>query len=225
MTAGRHEDVPLVQLNGASFGYGGAPVVVDASLALRPGVWVEVEGSNGSGKTTLLRGAIGLLAPASGSARVITDRIGYVPQVRGLNPLLPLTAREVVAQGLVRRNRTGRKRAEERAAATRKVNAILSDVGLTSAAGSAFNELSGGQQQRVLIARALVGEPELLALDEPWNGIDREHVRSIAAFVAGRAREAGIGVLCISHGVEDREDLVDMTIRVEAGKLHAQESG
>jgi zinc transport system ATP-binding protein len=223
--SGPQDSDVLVHLNGASFGYGNTAVLNGVDLELRPGDWVEVEGANGSGKTTLLRGAIGLLAPRSGSSTFLADRIGYVPQVRNLNLLMPLTVREVVAQGFVRRTRTGRRLPSTKRERNEAVSSILEEVDLRHAIGAPFEQLSGGQQQRVLIARALVGEPSLLALDEPWNGIDRAHVRSIAELVARYKHDHDIGVLCISHGVEDREDLVDRSIRVEGGGLRVLTGG
>jgi zinc transport system ATP-binding protein len=151
---------------------GGAAVLEDVTFSVKRGEFIYVIGPNGGGKTTLLRLLLGLLRPDAGEIAVFGQappganrRIGYLPQHQFFDPQFPVTALEVVLTGLSFN--------PIRAAADRRrAAAALDETGLADAAGRPYAVLSGGQRQRVLIARALVGDPELLLLDEPTSNVD-----------------------------------------------------
>ncbi|HEY8218035.1 MAG TPA: metal ABC transporter ATP-binding protein [Acidimicrobiia bacterium] len=197
----------LLEAHHLSFAYGAepTPVVDDVSLVLRQGEFVALAGPNGSGKSTLLRLLLGLLAPASGEARLFgadprslreRARLGYVPQRHVLAPDLPVTVEEVVATGrLARCGWWRRPRAADRVA----IDHAIESVGLTPETRRPVLELSGGQQQRVLIARALASEPELLVLDEPVAGVDAESQRLFRDSLVHLVEEHGAAVLLVSH--------------------------
>ena len=179
--------VPLAaELRGVCFAHvQGAPVLVDVDLAIRRGERLAVVGPNGGGKTTLLRLLLGLLEPDSGRIEVLgrapaeaRRRIGYVPQHAAIDVSAPASALDVVLMGCLRRSpwglRFGRRDRE-------RAHEALDRVGLSAMVGRRLRELSGGQCQRVLIARALIGEPELLLLDEPTSGVDVDTERAIMA--------------------------------------------
>lgn len=194
-----------LELTGAAFGYGAETRVEDLSLTVPAGAAVALIGPNGSGKSTLLRGILGLADLTHGSARVLGTtpvdarrRVGTLPQSDARDTSLPVTVRTVVSMGLYREagsfGRIGR-------AGREAIASAIDLVGLSPFAGRLFGELSGGQQQRAILARALVSNPDLLLLDEPFNGLDRENREMLLDLVA-RQREEGRTVIVSTHDLE-----------------------
>ncbi len=167
---------PLIQLENLSFSYDGLAVLQDVTFSIRTGEFICMVGPNGGGKTTLLKLILGLLKPKAGTVSVFglpaeqgRQHIGYVPQHAQVDPQFPVTALDVVLMGRLTSSRqSGFYTARDRQAARDS----LGQLGLSDFSGRPFSALSGGQRQRVLIARALVGEPELLLLDEPTSSLD-----------------------------------------------------
>jgi ABC-type Mn2+/Zn2+ transport system ATPase subunit len=159
----------LLALAGVTCGYGGAAVLVDVDLAVHRGEFVGIVGPSGAGKTTALRVLAGSMRVAHGSVtRRPGLRMAYVPQVETINWSFPVTVRECLLMARVDGRRVPwASRAERAQAAT-----VLAQLDIGDLADRHIRELSGGQQQRVFIARALVGEPELLLMDEPTSGVD-----------------------------------------------------
>ncbi len=167
---------PIISCRDLSFGYGGQPLLTKVNITIPAGDFVCVVGPNGSGKTTLLKLALGLLQPTSGRITVLGKSpkrsrgdIGYVPQHPRLDPLFPVSALDVTLMGRLGRAPAlfgWRRQDKDRA------RQALDEVGMSDRADQHYAALSGGQKQRVLIARALVGDPELLLLDEPTAGLD-----------------------------------------------------
>lgn len=194
-----------LELTGAAFGYGGETRVEDLTLRVPAGAAVALIGPNGSGKSTLLRGILGLADLTAGSARVLGSSpeaarrsVGTLPQSDARDTSLPVTVRTVVSMGLYREvgafGRIGKAGRDAIASAIRL-------VGLEAFAGRIFGELSGGQQQRAILARALVSNPRLLLLDEPFNGLDRENREMLLDLVA-RQREERRTVIVSTHDLE-----------------------
>lgn len=159
---------PLVRFEHVGCGYGAAPVVEDVTFEVTAGDFLGIVGPSGSGKTTVLRALLGLLPLRYG--QIVRDdalRIGYVPQVEAVDWSFPATVRDVVEMAVPTR-RFGRRPSAER----ERVGVVLERLGLEGLDGRHIRDLSGGQQQRVFLARALVGEPELLVLDEPAGNVD-----------------------------------------------------
>lgn len=216
--------MPVIELDGLRFGYGAAPVLDGVDLALGPGELAVLAGANGSGKSTLLKLCVGLLRPEAGTVRLlggdprdpgIRRRIGYAPQGLRVATSLPVSVTEVVASGLVPAK--GLFRRMDRRDWSR-VNAALDAVGLGDLSAECMFELSGGQQQRAILARALVGDPEVLLLDEPTTGIDQQVRPAIAAELRRRA-DAGTTVVVVSHDPDDFHDVCDRILVIDRGRV------
>ena len=211
---------PLVKLAAASFGYGGEPVVREASLEIRANEFVAVLGANGSGKTTLLRGLLGFVPPLAGRVeRRPRLRVGYVPQRETLDPLYPLSAAQVARTGSWRdlpfwRFTGARERALTRAA--------LEACDASGFASRRYAELSGGQRQRVLLARALASDPELLLLDEPTAGVDPDAERAILDLLRSLRETRGLAIWMVTHQVAALGNRADRCLVVSQGRVHAQ---
>ncbi len=159
----------LVRLDRVTCAYGPTPVLANVDLTLTADQFSGIVGPSGSGKTTLLRVLLGTVAPVAGTvARPPGLRIGYVPQVDAINWSFPVTVAECVLMARTRGRILPWRSREEHA----QVGEILARLGIEHLAGRHIRELSGGQQQRVFIARALLGEPQLLLMDEPTSGVD-----------------------------------------------------
>lgn len=176
----------LLSVENISAGYGANTVLRDVSLTVEPGEIITIVGPNGSGKTTLLRALIGATRPKTGTIRRKPGlRLGYVPQKLPIDPTLPMT----VERFLRLPGNTPRAaclRALERA----RVPALLD---------SQMSALSGGQLQRVLLARALIGEPELLLLDEATQGLDQPGSAAFYRQIEAVRQDTGCAVVMISH--------------------------
>jgi ABC-2 type transport system ATP-binding protein len=183
--AGR--DGPLLAVSGVRKSYRRRPVLREVSLEVHPGEVVAVTGENGAGKTTLLRICAGLETPDRGSA----DRhaaAGYCPQEPALLDLL--TAGEHVA--LFAAGQPGRR--GETAAAGRE---LLASFGVP-AARTLARDLSGGARQKLSLALALLGQPRLLLLDEPYQGFDHGSYLDFWRH-ADAWRADGKGVVMVTH--------------------------
>ncbi|PIE75579.1 ABC transporter [bacterium DOLJORAL78_65_58] len=151
---------------------------------------VMLAGDNGSGKTTILRGILDLNDRRGGQViwGVPREKVGYVPQESVIDGSVPARALDVVRTGQPLDWGASRERALE----------ALDQVGLRARADVLFGSLSGGQRQRVLVARALVGGPCLLVLDEPTVNVDAETADQIGSLLEN-LRSGGLGMVITSH--------------------------
>ena len=195
---------PIAELREVTFGYGrGRPVLERVDLRIEHDDLLGIIGPNGSGKTTLLRLLLGLLEPSRGSIELFgrpparaRRRVGYVPQHAQVDVTVPATALDVVLMGRLRLSPWGPGfGARHRHAAV----AALERVGVAKLAHRPLADMSGGQRQRVLIARAIVGEAELLLLDEPTTGVDFHAEQELMELLLELNRE--IPIVMVSHDV------------------------
>ncbi|CAM3121132.1 metal ABC transporter ATP-binding protein [Filibacter tadaridae] len=204
----------IIQLDDVSFSYDHSIVLDHIHLEVGEGEFWALIGPNGSGKSTLINIILGLLKPSSGSVELFgsdinsfkhRERIGYVSQKsNSFNSGFPATVLEVVRSGLTRKSglfRSFSKKDEQKALKS------LGIVGMESFARQNIGELSGGQQQRVFIARALVGEPDLLIMDEPTVGIDQQNVASFYSMLNELNRDHGIAIVLVTHEIDLVTDL------------------
>ena len=196
-----------------SFSYGGDRVLENISLSIRQEEFVGIAGLNGSGKTTLLKILVGLLKPDTGMVEFTCHKgecegkfpcrpcIGYVPQ------------QAVSASAAVPGHRTGgcrngglrpvRPLSRPTTDDFRIIDKTIAEAGLCRVAGELFSDLSGGQQQRVLIARALAGNPHILALDEPTNGVDARSKEEFYSLLSHLHSTHKLTVLLILHDLTE----------------------
>ncbi len=177
---------PLLSARGICVRYGATEVLHDVTLSLAPAEIVTIVGPNGSGKSTLLRALLGILPAAEGSVtRAPGLRIGYVPQRLAIDRTLPLTVRRFLSLPV-------RVTEEE---ATR----VLARVGMAGTGRLQLAALSGGQLQRVLLARALLGTPQALLLDEPTQSLDQPGEAAFYRLLEDVRQDTGCAVLMVSH--------------------------
>jgi len=204
--ANKRHAQPMLQVSGLNVYYGESHILRDVDLSVSPGEMVCLIGRNGVGKTTLLKTIMGLLPPGSGAiafnGQSIThqssDRrarlgIGYVPQGREIMPRL--TVKENLLLGLEARcqrdHHDGQQNIPPEIFALFPIlKTILSRMG---------GDLSGGQQQQLAIARALMGRPQLLVLDEPSEGIQPSIVLEIEAAVRRIIQSTGVSILLVEQ--------------------------
>ncbi len=176
----------LATLENIDVRHGAQTVLHGVDFAIGAGEIVTIVGPNGSGKSTLLRVLIGAQRPSAGQVwRQAGLRIGYVPQKLHIDPTLPLTVRRFLDLPL--------RIADARAAEA------LERAGVGALGQRQMADLSGGQFQRVLLARAILGKPDLLILDEPTQGLDQPGSAAFYRRIAEVRAELGCAVLMVSH--------------------------
>ena len=193
----------LVSFRDAALGYGNTPALTGLTLDVFGGQALALVGPNGGGKTTLMRGIVGGCSILSGSVRVDAERIGLVPQSADLDLTFPVNASEVVTMGLISEAGWGRRISADMRA---RVADALERVNLTEKASHRFGTLSGGQRQRVLVARALVARPQLVMMDEPFNGLDAPS-RDIITHLIAELTASGVGVIVSTHDLSLARDV------------------
>jgi sulfonate transport system ATP-binding protein len=189
--------------------YGDHHVLTDVSMQCARGEIVALIGRSGSGKSTVLRVLAGLSTDHTGD-RAVTGPPALAFQEPRLFPWRDV--RTNVAYGLTR-SRLPKAQAHER------TDRALADVGLADRAEAWPLTLSGGQAQRVSLARALVAEPELLLLDEPFGALDALTRLSMRALLLDLWREHGFGVLLVTHDVDEAVALADRVLVLEDGQV------
>jgi ABC-2 type transport system ATP-binding protein len=191
--------------------------VDDLSFTVEPGRVTGFLGPNGSGKTTTLRMMLNLVTPTAGSSTISDSRYADLPEPLG-------TVGAVLEASSAHKGRTGRNHLRILCAAAgypvKRADEVLDLVGLSPAARRKFKGYSLGMRQRLGIAAAMLGNPRVLILDEPANGLDPEGIRWMRQFLKAFAAQ-GRTVFVSSHLLSEMEQLADNVIIIAAGKMIA----
>lgn len=181
----------MITIKNMSFSYvKGNDLLSNINLNIPDGVYLSVLGENGSCKSTLIKLILGLLKPDFGSIEIITKKISYVPQrLDNFNAEFPITVKEVLSSHL-------------KAIKLKDSNAVsnvLEKVNMSNFTNNLIGNLSGGQQQRIFIARALLGDPDLIILDEPSTGIDEKSQMEIYPLLQDLNKNHGKTIISVEH--------------------------
>jgi len=217
---------PLLRTAGLRAGYGGKPVLQGVDLAIGRGEIVAVIGRNGVGKSTLMRSLIGLIRPMGGSlsldGRDITPLaphhraragLGYVPQGRDVFPRLSVEENLQIGE---------RMRSRDRPASGEEYERIFGYFPiLRERRRQAAATFSGGQQQQLAVARALIGAPSLLLLDEPSEGIQPSIVQDIARIMVQLNGETGLTILLVEQNLDMIRAMAQRCYVLDKGRITA----
>jgi ABC-2 type transport system ATP-binding protein len=209
----------MLTVQGISRSFGAKRVLDDVSFDVRPGRMTGFLGANGAGKTTTMRIILGVLAAQGGTVtwqgapvtQSVRQRFGYMPEERGLYPKMKVA--EQIAW-------LGELHGLDRARSRRDTARLLEQLELAERADDKLEELSLGNQQRAQIAAALVHEPDVLILDEPFSGLDPIAVDTVLGVLRERAA-GGVPVLFSSHQLAVVERLCDDLVIIAGGAIAA----
>ena len=212
-------DLRRLEISNLHREFGEVVALEDASLSVGAGEIVGLVGRNGAGKTTLMRSVMGIIGPDRGTITWDghpigqTDRLrfGYMPEERGLYPQMRLLAQA---------GYFARLHGLDASAADRAARSWLERLGLGERLDEKLIALSHGNQQRVQLVVALVHDPDLLLLDEPFAGLDPEAVESLSETLMARA-EAGNAILFSSHQLELVERVCNRIVVLDGGRVLA----
>ncbi|RKI50823.1 metal ABC transporter ATP-binding protein [Clostridium paraputrificum] len=205
----------MIKINNLSFAYNKntPPLLKNVNLDIPKGVYLSIVGENGSCKTTLIKLILGLLTPISGSITVDTDNIAYVPQrLDGFNSQFPISIYEILkihAKSL---------KLDPKSSSID----VLEKVNMLKFKENLIGNLSGGQQQRVFIARALIGNPDLIILDEPSTGVDIKNQQEIYSLLSKINKEQGKTIISIEHNMDIALKYSTHILTINNGKLTLQ---
>lgn len=185
----------MIIINNLCFTYTNSkPYLLDnVNLKFERGSYVSILGENGSAKSTLVKLILGLLKPNNGEINISTSKIAYVAQkVENFNSQFPITVFEML-------------NCHRRVLKLKDKNLILKclkAVGMEDHMHTLIGNLSGGQQQKIFIARSLIGDPELLILDEPSTGVDLQSMGDVYSIIKGLNQNLGITVISVEHNLK-----------------------
>lgn len=195
----------ILTVSHVCFTRGNITVLDDVTFSIKEGDYVGIVGPNGGGKTTLLNILLGLEVPTSGTVtwednKEARGQVGYVPQhAASFDPLFPATVREMVASGRTAlRSWHQRETAHERI----RIEKVMQTCGIAHLADRRIGEVSGGERQRAFLARALVGEPRILVLDEPLSAIDEQQQQTIYELLRDLHTRTHMTILMVSHDLQ-----------------------
>ena len=215
-----------IKIEDLTVSYADKPALWDIDLDIMQGSLCAIIGPNGAGKSTLIKSIIGLLKPLAGTVQIqqnfktAANILGYVPQRQSINWDFPINVLDVVLMGLYRKigwcrwiNKESKKLAME----------ALEMVEMHESYKTQISELSGGQQQRVFVARALVQDPDIFLMDEPFQGVDTTTENTIVEILKS-LKKKGKTTLVVHHDLhsitKNFDDVVMLNVRlIAAGKV------
>lgn len=185
----------MIKINNLSFSYNNIkPYMIDnLNLYIEDGSYVSIIGENGSGKTTIVKLILDILRPSKGTISINSKNIGYVPQkIDGFNSQFPITVYEVLNI-----HRKILKIADKKV-----IDESLRAVNMEKYKNSLIGGLSGGQQQKIFIARAIMGQCDLLILDEPSTALDEKSIADLYKLIKHLNKSHNITILSIEHNIK-----------------------
>lgn len=203
----------MIQATNLCFSYTGLPpyVLSEINLEIKNGDYISILGENGCGKSTLMRLILRFLKPTKGAIVTDAKRIGYVPQKNDFsNSNFPITVYEMLNSY---RKLLKIKKKEV-------IHEVLKKVGMSSFLNSLMGTLSGGQSQKIFIARALMGNPDLLILDEPSTGVDIGSQKEIYRFLTEINQKNGITIVSVEHNLDAAIANSTLIYHLRGGKGH-----
>jgi len=221
----------IIEVSNVSFSYNDQEILKDVNLSIHKGDYLGIVGSNGSGKTTLLRIILGLLSPNSGFVRLFGkdlkefkdwSKIGYVPQkVINFDNNFPITVLEVVLMGRYGKRGLFHNVTEDD---KQKVEEALRHVDMWDYKDRQIGDLSGGQQRRVFIARALAGNPEIIFLDEPTVGVEKDIKERFYQILHDLNEKLELTIVIVTHDIESMSHEAMHVACIKDGALIFHES-
>ncbi|MBE6062432.1 MAG: metal ABC transporter ATP-binding protein [Clostridium butyricum] len=201
----------MININNLCFSYiKGTNLITNINLNIPKGSYVSILGENGSCKSTLVKLILGLLKPDSGIINVNSSRTSYVPQrVDSFNSDFPLTVNELLlshVKALKIKNKE-------------TINTVLKEINMYEFKNSLIGNLSGGQQQRIFIARALIGDPDLIILDEPSTGVDEKNQKEIYPLLKNLNLNRGKTIISVEHNSKIALKYSTHILKVENGSF------
>ncbi|WP_312649425.1 metal ABC transporter ATP-binding protein [Proteiniclasticum sp.] len=196
----------MIEIKNLSFSYTGEEpyLIKDLNMSIPKGQLISVIGENGSAKSTLVKLLVGLLKPLKGSIDIETRNVAYVPQrMESFNKQFPITVEEVYKIHL---KALGLKDMD-------LIDSALEEVSMKNYKKSLIGDLSGGQTQRIFIGRALLGNPEIIILDEPSTGMDLRSQKEVRQILKN-LRKKGVSILTVEHNISAAIHNSDFIIRM-----------
>ena len=214
--------MPLLEVKGLVKSYGHKTVVNDVNFAVDAGQVIGLLGPNGAGKTTSFRMTIGMIAPDAGTVLLKGEDVTHMPMyLRARHGLGYLSQEPSVFQRMtVLDNIVAIIETLDfpRSEHVSRGMAVLEELGLAKLADSFALNLSGGERRRLEIARALVTDPAVIMLDEPFSGVDPKKVSDIKQMIS-TMRDRGIGILLTDHNVRDTLSITDRAYIIDEGVI------
>lgn len=199
----------MITIKNLSFSYAkGTDLLKDINLNIPKGVYLSILGENGSCKSTLIKLILGLLKPDSGSIVLDTNKLSYVSQrLDNFNSEFPITVKEVLS-------------CHSKTVGIKNLSCIrdaLKKVNMGEFSNKLIGNLSGGQQQRIFIARALIGDPDLIILDEPSTGIDEKSQNEIYPLLQSLNKDFNKTIISVEHNTKVALKYSTHILKIEDG--------
>lgn len=184
----------MITIKNLSFSYTkGTDLLKDVNLTIPKGIYLSILGENGSCKSTLIKLILGILKPDNGLINLSSNKISYVSQrLDNFNAQFPITVKEVLT---CHAKTVGIKN-------SKSIHDSLKKVNMAEFSNNLIGNLSGGQQQRIFIARALIGNPDLIILDEPSTGIDEKSQSEIYPLLQSLNKDMGKTIISVEHNTK-----------------------
>ena len=201
----------MITIKNLSFSYTkGNDLLKDINLHIPKGIYLSILGENGSCKSTLVKLILGILKPDSGLITLASNKVSYVSQkLDNFNAEFPITVKEVLS---CHAKTVGIKN-------SKSVLESLHRVNMCEFSNNLIGNLSGGQQQRIFIARALLGNPDLIILDEPSTGVDEKSQSEIYPLLQSLNQNLGKTIISVEHNTKIALKYSTHILKIENGTL------